>query len=118
MRQHCRGLTPDKRAKLLSEAFDGDDTDTLQAVLGAQPFLSGMSAPEQAHYLRRFHEKQSPALVVRLAVMRAAYDKIGRDGTRVMVEVAKAVGAAPQKVRAIDDANERALAALRIEPTA
>jgi DNA-binding phage protein len=111
-------MTPDKRAKLLNEAFENNDADTLQAILRAQPFLSGMSAPEHDHYLRRLHEKQNPHLVARLSVMRAAMDKLGRDGTKVMVEMQKAVGAPPAKVKAIDAANERALASLRIEPTA
>lgn len=117
VRQHCRGLKPDERAKLLHEALEAGDNDTLQAILGAQPFLSGMSAAEQALYLHRYHERNNPALVGRLAVMRGAMEKLGRDATSVIAEVQKAVGAPPAKVNAIDAANEAALAALKIEPT-
>lgn len=118
VRSHCKALKREERAALLNEAFEADDTDTLQAVLGAQPFLSGLSAPEHAHYLRRFHETQNPELVQRLTLMRSVLDKIQRDAPLLFKEVDKAVGANPGKVRSIDAANEAALAALKIEPVA
>ncbi|UVO49248.1 hypothetical protein M0208_01460 [Sphingomonas sp. SUN019] len=114
VRAHSKHLNREERGKLLNEAFAQGDTDTLQAILGAQPFLSGLSAPEHAHYLRRFHEKQNPALVARLTVMRNVMAKLDRDAPLVFAQVTKAVGAPPAKVRGIDTANERALAALKI----
>ena len=116
VRAHAKALDRADRAKLLNEAMAANDTDTLQAILGAQPFLSGLSAPEHAHYLRRFHEQQNPALLARLTTMRAALDKIERDSGKLFSEIERAVGAPPATVRGIDAANERALAALKISP--
>ena len=118
IRQHAKGLKPGERAKLLHEAFEADDLATVEAIIGAQPFLSGMSREEQAVYAQRYNARQSPHLVARLAVMRAAATKMDRDATKVMTEMQKAVGAPHARVKAIDAANERAVAALRIEPTA
>ncbi len=73
---------------------------------------------EKDHYLHRFNSERNPALVARLGVMKGVMEKIDRDGTKVLVEMQKAVGAKPQRVNAIDKANERAMAALKIEPQA
>ena len=116
VRAHSKSLKTNERAKLLNEAFGSGDLDTLQAVLGAQPFLSGLSREEHSHYLRRFHEQQNPALVARLTVMRGVLDKLRQDAPKLFHEVQKAVGASPAKVKGIDAANERALSALQIEP--
>lgn len=118
VRGHVKALNPTDRTALLNDAFQTNDVDTLQAVLGAQPFLSGLSAPEHAHYLRRFHEGQNPQLVDRLTLMRSALTKIERDAPLLFREVEKAVGAPPAIVNGIDAANEAALAALKIEPAA
>lgn len=118
VRGHCKALDRTERTKLLNEAFEAGDTDTLQAVLGAQPFLSGLSAPEHAHYLHRFNSEQNPALVSRLTLMRSVLEKIERDAPLLFREVERAVGAPPAKVRSIDSAHEAMLAALKIEPVA
>ena len=118
IRSFVRGLKREERTKLLNEAMDGDDGDTLAAILGGKPFLSGLSPPEHANYVHRYNVKQNPGLVARLAVMRGAMDKLDRDGGKVLAEMQKAVGARPQEVNAIAQANERALNALKIEPQA
>lgn len=116
VRSHAKGLNATKRAELINEAFERGDDDTLQAMLGAQHFLTGMSSEEHAHYLRRYHEKRNPSLVARLSVMRAALTKFDTDGGKLFVEIDKARGANTQKANAIALANERAIEALKIEP--
>lgn len=118
VRGHCKALDRTDRTALLNEAFEASDTETLQAILGAQPFLSGLSPPEHAHYLRRFHEQQNPEMVGRLTLMRSVLDKLDRDAPLLFKEVDRAVGADPLKVRGIDAANDAALAAVKIEPVA
>lgn len=118
VRAHAKALDRSERAAMLEDAFEQRDLDTLQAVLGAQPFLSGLSRPEHDHYLRRFHGHENPALVARLTVMRSAMVKLDRDAGLLFGQVEQAVGAPPKTVRAIDAANDRAVAALNIGASA
>lgn len=118
VRAHAKGLTRTERSKLISEALDANDESTLQSLLGAQPFLSGLSRIDHEHYLHLYHSAKHPHLVARLAVMRNVLDLIYRNGPTLHRQFDKAIGAKPRDVNAISNANERALASLRIEPTA
>jgi hypothetical protein len=118
VRAFVRSLDPSEREAFMREALDRDDEPTLSAVLGAQHFLSGMAALDREHFLRLYHSKKRPDLVRRLDVMRRFQDLLGRSGPVVHTQFAKAIGAKPAVVRAINDANAQAEAALRIEPAA
>jgi hypothetical protein len=118
IRNYAKTLSREDRGKLLREAMDADDDTTLASILAAPPYLSGLSTVDQNHYLHAYHARRNPGMVARLTVLRAARDKIDRDGKLVMKEIRKAVGADAKQVQAIDKANQRAVDALKIEPAA
>jgi hypothetical protein len=113
VRAHFKALSQEKRAKLLTEALEANDTDTLYAVLGAQPFLSGMMPAEHQHYTRLFHEKNNPELVRRLKVTRSALKAIEERAPLLFPQIEKAIGADRRKVREIELSNAAALTALK-----
>jgi hypothetical protein len=118
VRAYCKELSRADRSKLISEAMAADDDATLQSILGAQPFLSGLSRVDHDYYIHQYHSKKNPHLVARLTVMKGVLDKIHQSGPIIHRQFEKAIGGKPHDVNAIQTANERALAALRIEPTA
>lgn len=116
VREYARGLDREGRAKLLSDAMAADDEPTLTAILGAQPFLSGLSHVDRDHYVRIYHEKKNPQLVARLDVMKAMAELAGRNSGLIHAQFEKAIGAKPHVVSNLAAADERARAALKIEP--
>lgn len=116
IRAHAKSLDG-KQMDFLRERIMAGDELTVSALLGAPSYLSGLTEDGQAVFTRMWHERQNPTLVARLTLLRATADKIERDGPLVMIEMQKAVGAKAATVRSIDAANERAIAALKIEPT-
>ena len=118
VRTYAKGLSRSEREKLLQSSLIAGDDPTLAAILGAQPFLSGLTDVDHAHFLNKYHTQKNPHLVRRRSVMVRVLALIYRSGPVLHKEFVRAVGAKPQDVNAIDLANERALAALRIEPTA
>lgn len=121
VRQHLKGLNGGERSKLIREALEADEEPTLQAVLGAQPFLSGMTAADRDHYIGLYHSKRQPHLVARLEVMKRVRDLLntsGGNGPAFHRAFERVVGAKPGEVRAIEQANKRAVDALKIEPAA
>ena len=117
IRSHSKSLGG-KQMDFLRERIMAGDELTVSALLGAPSYLSGMTDDAQAVFTRMWHEKQNPALVQRLTLMRAVLDKLDRDAGKVFTEMEKAVGANPSKLRSIGAAHEAAQAALRIEPVA
>lgn len=121
VRAHCKSLDGAGRSKLIREAIEADDTDTLHAVLGGQPFLSGLSREDQSYYLHRLNSQKQPHLVARLELMTRVRDLMEKNGANGPVfhrAFEKVVGAPPGRVSAIDRADADARAALNIEPTA
>lgn len=118
VRNHARSLDRAERSKLIREAMEADDDTTLASILAAPPYLSGLTQVDRDHYLHEYHARKNPGLVARLTVLRSARDKVDRDGKLVIKEMRKAVGAPANEVQGIDKANERAMAALKIEPAA
>lgn len=118
VRAHVKGLKDrSEREKFMRAALDRDDEATLAAVVGAQPFLSGLDPLDRDYYLRLYHEKKRPDLVRRLDLMNRIRDRLGSIGSIIHTEFAEAIGAKPGIVGALNAANERALEALKIEPT-
>lgn len=121
VRQHFKGLSNSERSKQIREALEADDEATLQAVLGAQPFLSGLTAVDRDHFIGLYHAKKLPHLVERRDVMirvRNLLNNSGANGSAFHRAFEHVVGAKPDEVLAIEKANQRALDALKIEPTA
>jgi len=117
VRSFVRSLDRPKREAFMRQALENDDRPTLEAILGAQPFLSGLTPLDHAHYVRAYHTQRNSHLVRRLDLMKRFLDMIERNGPIVHRQFEKAVGAQPNAVAAIHAANERAVAALKIGPT-
>lgn len=117
VRAHVKALDRPKREAFMREALDRDDIPTLEAILGGQPFLSGLTPLDHEHYVRAFHVKRNPHLMVRLDLMKRFLDMVERNGPVVHAQFEKAVGAKPSLVGMLQVANDQALAALKIEPT-
>lgn len=118
VRSHCKGLNRPDRHKLITEALETDDEATLTAILGGQNFLSGLSRVDHDYYVGLYHARRQPQLVERLALMKRVGDLAGRNSHLIHSAFEKAIGAKPSEVRAINNANDAALAALKIEPAA
>lgn len=118
VRAHVKALKRGEREAFMREALERDDVPTLEAILGGQAFLSGLTQLDQDHYLRLYHQKKRPDLVRRLDVMKLFRDRLGGIGPIVHAQFAKAIGAEPGVAAHLQRANEQALAALNIQPTA
>lgn len=117
VRAFVRALNRSEREKFMRAALDADDEATLTAVLGAMPYLSGLDPLDREYYLGLYHGKRNPQLVRRLDLMKRFRERLETIGPIVHKQFENAVGAKPGVVGALDAANERALAALKIEPT-
>lgn len=121
VRVHVAKLDRKQRSTFMAEALERDDGPTLEAVLGAQPFLSGLTPVDHDHYTRMYHEKKNPHLVRRLDVMNRFLEMVERNGPVVHLQFEKAIGAKPRTVenlKSLDDQAKAALAKLRAETTA
>lgn len=116
IRQHVKSLGKGQMDFVRGLIEAGDDL-SVSAVLGGPSYLSGLTDNMRTVLTRMWHERQNPALVQRLTLLRATAEKIERDGPLVFREMEKAVGAKASRVQSIDRANEAAQAALKIEPT-
>lgn len=112
VRKYVRELSDDKRMGFMNAALKKNDVRTLQSILGAQPFLSGLSDEMQAHFTRSLHEQRTPEIAARLGVMRRALQLVESRAGLILTEVPKALGAdwtTVQKLRKAASAGEQAL---------
>lgn len=119
IRSHSKSLSRDDREKLIQDAMREDDDTTLASILAAPPYLSGLTSVDQSHYLGVYHARKNPALVARLNLMRRVQDTMnatGANGGVFHTAFEKVVGAKPSEVRAIEQADAAARAALNVEP--
>jgi hypothetical protein len=115
IRLHSKGLSVDNRRQFIEEAFINKDEKTLTALLGCPHYLSGLSKGMHDHYLRQFHEMREPATVRRIKVLRDATALMERAFPIALKSVEAALGASfrgAQKMKAVSDASEAALAAI------
>lgn len=108
IRGHLKGLTTDDRMKVIRQAIDEGDHIVATAALGAPAMLSGFDPKMQAVLLRMYHERHNPQSAKRLKVMQAARALIEERGGLVFKELEKAVGAPPQKAKALREAKTAA----------
>lgn len=118
VRSFVRGLDRSEREAFMNDVLERDDVPTLEAVLGGQPFLSGLTPLDRDHYLRVFHTTKRPDLVRRLDVMQRFRDRLDGIGPILHAQFAKAIGAEPGVAAHLQLANDQALAALNIQPPA
>lgn len=115
IRDYARSLQGDKLHAFVSEAIRNDDHETVTALLGAPPYLSGLNREFQSVYLRLYHERNSPGIAKRLQVMRAAKELIEDRAGKVFTEMERAIGGKGAKanmVRKAQEAAERALGSI------
>lgn len=112
VREHVKGLNTADRADFMGDALKNNDLPTLEAVLGAQPFLSGLTRVEQARHLRQYRESAHPELAARLRVLQRALALVADRGPIVMIEVKRCLGADFATVARLKAANSDAEKAL------
>ena len=98
IRAYVKGLNRGDRSAFMNDAVRAGDAKTLSAVLGAPPYLSGLSPEERDLYTRNHHERTNPLLAKRLVVMKAAQRLIEERGGLVFDEIEKAIGASGKRV--------------------
>jgi hypothetical protein len=114
IRRHSKELPLDQRIQFLNDARAQGDTKTLTAILGAPPYLSGLSKEEHMAYLRTFHAMVNPAAVQRLSVMRSALDLIDARSSILFAQVEKALGSTWIEIDKLKQVNTAAQKALSI----
>ena len=108
IRAHMKGLKETERVAFMNEAIRAGDSKTISAVLGAPPFLSGISPVERDMLTRTFHERANPTLAKRLALMKTAQTLMGERGGLVFSEIDKAIGASSKQVANLRAARAKA----------
>lgn len=108
IRAHVKALPNNKRLAFVQGALAAGDAVTVSSVLGAPSYLSGLDAGLQAALLRQWHERNSPEVAQRLKAMKGARDLITNRGGLVFGELEKAVGAPPDKAKALREAKTAA----------
>jgi hypothetical protein len=115
IRTYVRNLPKDRRDAFVNDAVNRGDLAVMQSVLGAPSYLSEVSEERKAIWLRTYREKADPVAVKRLAVYRAAIDRVMQNGPRIFDEFEKAMGGSWKDVKRLRgqvDASAKALAAL------
>lgn len=101
IRAYSKSLETGERIGFIQRAIAEGDEATVSSLLGAPPYLSGLTAEMQSLYVRQWHERNSPAVSKRLKAMNGARDLIVNRGGLVHSELTKAIGAPPHKVAAL-----------------
>lgn len=112
VREYVAKLPVEKRHGFLDAALKNSDLPTLHAILGAQPFLSGITPETRAHFTRALREKTDPAVALRVKVMKRALELVAKQGPLVLTEVIRVQGADWQMVRKLRNAKNAADQAL------
>jgi hypothetical protein len=108
IRSFVRDMSTEAKHKFIQEALDNGDEVTVSSLLGAPPYLSGLTADFQKTYTRMWHERTSPDMAKRLRAMVGAKELIERNGPLLFGEMTRAVGAPPHKARALREAKTAA----------
>lgn len=98
IRSYVAKLPDGERMSFVVKAIKDSDTRTASAILGAPPYLSGLTGDMQAVLTRQFHEHNNPSQAKRLKAAQAGLDLIGERANLVFSHLQKAVGADPHKV--------------------
>lgn len=113
IRSYVRGLDTAKLHSFIQNAMDNGDHETVTSLLGAPPYLSGLTPEFQRTYLRFYHERNQPHLAKRLKAMQGAKALIEKNAPLVFTAMEAAVGGSSAKANKLREANtaaERALA--------
>ncbi len=109
------------RLGFLMNAIRDSDSDTLAAVLGAPPFLSGITREDQKILQRRWHEVNNAPSYRKLQAHEAGLALMERKGNLVFTAMEKAVGTmtdhagrkfTPAELRALRDKSAKQFASV------
>lgn len=112
IRAHCKALPTGERIGFIQRAIDAGDEATVSSLLGAPPYLSGLTPELQAAYTKVYREKNMPDVAKRLRAMTGARDMIEQRGGLIFKALEDAVGARPDKARKLREASTAADRAL------
>lgn len=112
VRAYVSKLDRKDRAAFVAQAIADDDEASVAAILGAQPFLSGLTQVDHDHFTRMYHEKKNPQLVRRLDVMKTFRDRLDRMAPVLNKEFERAVGAKPAVVARLTELEAQTRAAI------
>ncbi|MCO6413525.1 MAG: hypothetical protein J5I92_12375 [Thiogranum sp.] len=114
IRAYVKSLKIDARNKFLADALNDGDVQTLQSVLGAPGYLSGLSEKERQIRTRLYHEHKSPETAARLKAVTTARDMLKERSQLLFDEFEKALGAKWDKVKQLREAKSQSDAAFVI----
>lgn len=103
---HVAALPLDKRHEFITDRLDKNDQRSLDAILGAPAYLSGLTDEMQASYTRMYHEKNQPQIAGRLKVMKKSLELVEARGVRIALEIEKAMGARWSTVQELNKAQD------------
>lgn len=92
IRRHVANLSTGERIAFVRAAIENGDDTTSTAVLGAPPYLSGLTDEFKATFTRMYRERTSPDIAKRLKVMTAAKELLESKGGLIFTQLEKAVG--------------------------
>lgn len=108
VRSYIRELPSADRMSFIKRAIETGDHETAQAALGAPSYLSGIEPEMQKALLRLYREKASPASAKRLKALTSAKTYIEKNGSLVLKELERAVGARSDQVKRLRTAKSAA----------
>lgn len=116
VRAHFKALDDgSKRTAQFQALLEEGDVVALRAVLGASPFLSGMSRKEQALWTRIYHEQFEPEKARLLQAMRQAEELLMKRSTLFIAKIQEAVGGDWRRVQTLRAARQEADRAVRFD---
>ena len=109
VRNYLRGLKEAGKSPLdfVRQAIESGDSETVAAALGAPAYLAGLTPEMQAVLLRIHHEKSNPVGAKRLRAMKGALELLHNNAPKLHLELEKAIGCEPWKVREYRAAKQR-----------
>lgn len=109
IRTYVRGLPGEKRNPMdfVRQAIEAGDVHSVSAVLGAPPYLSGLTPEAQQVLLRMHHERQNPLAAKKVRAMKGALDLLHEHAPKLHTELEKAVGKPHHEVRKLREARAR-----------
>lgn len=113
IRAHFKFLKPEDRREQLMAAINSIDTKTASAILGAPPYLSGLTQAETDAYTLSYHQKSNPAIYGKLRTMKKVLEIVEHRHGLLQTEFNKAIGAEPAKVNYLREQQSKASAAFK-----
>lgn len=113
VRQYARELSAPKRNELVASLIEKGDSKTLGALLTAPAFLSGLTEKQIEIYTELHNRKAQPLLAKRLAVMKAAHERLSNAGSLFIVQAERAQGVSASVVAKLKAAKLKSEAAFR-----